>query len=46
MACGLVNGKAPAATAACFKWTQHGVDTVAKQNKTVEYDKPKVNGAL
>jgi len=30
----------------CFMWTQHGVDVVTKQNKTVEYEQPQVNGKV
>jgi len=36
----------PPKSKTCFKWTQHGVDTVAKENKSDDYDKPKVNGKV
>jgi len=36
----------PGQKGVCYRWTQHGVDVVTKQNKTVEYDKPKVNGTV
>lgn len=30
----------------CFMWTQLGVDFVKEQNKTLEYDKPVLNGKV